>query len=100
VSGKAGSGKSTLMRYIYDQKQTKEFLKMWASPRKPTIASFFFWNSGTLEQRSQSGLLRALLYETLNAHRELVPIVLPWQWATEYSRHLERIKNNSRSGEF
>jgi hypothetical protein len=100
VSGKAGSGKSTLMRYIFDHKQTKDLLKIWASPRKPAIASFFFWNSGTLLQRSQSGLLRALLYETLNSHRELVPIVLPWQWATEYSRHLERRKSNSRFDAF
>jgi hypothetical protein len=100
INGKAGSGKSTLMRYIYNHSQTSSLLKTWAHPREPTLASFFFWNSGTLEQRSQSGLLRALLYETLNAHRELIPVVLPWQWAKEYSRHLEGIKDRSRLGDF
>jgi hypothetical protein len=61
----------------------------------------FFREQCYPEQRSQSGLLRALLYETLNKHRELVPIVLPWQWATEYSRHLKGVKNKrSQLGEF
>jgi hypothetical protein len=45
VSGKAGSGKSTLMRHIYDHKETNDLLETWASPTKPTIASFF---SGTV----------------------------------------------------
>jgi hypothetical protein len=100
INGKAGSGKSTLMRYIYDHDQTYSLLEEWAAPKEPTLASFFFWNSGTLEQRSQSGLMRTLLFETLNSHRELIPIVLPWQWAKEYSRHMDGIKDKVRSSDF
>ncbi|PVH72462.1 hypothetical protein DL98DRAFT_365557, partial [Cadophora sp. DSE1049] len=86
ISGKAGSGKSTLMRYICDQRRTETLLKAWAGPIPLTIASFFFWNSGTRDQRSQSGFLRAILFKVLHQHPELMPIVLPWQWAKRYSR--------------
>lgn len=86
INGKAGSGKSTLMRYICDQRLTMTLLKAWSGATPLTIASFFFWNSGTREQRSQSGFLRAILYEVLSQHPELLPNVLPWQWAKRYSR--------------
>jgi hypothetical protein len=63
INGKAGSGKSTLMRYIYEHPLKEELLKEWARPLPLSVASagFFFWNSGIVEQRSQSGLLRSLL---------------------------------------
>jgi hypothetical protein len=86
INGKAGSGKSTLMRYIYLSERTKELLDLWAKPLRPTIAAFFFWNSGTVEQRSHSGLLRALLFDVLCQRRDLIPVVFPWLWAREYSR--------------
>lgn len=55
INGKSGSGKSTLMRYIYDNPKTSEYLKSWAGYAELDVASFFFWNSGSIEQRSQSG---------------------------------------------
>lgn len=33
ISGKPGSGKSTLMKYLYNHKATKETLKSWVAPR-------------------------------------------------------------------
>jgi hypothetical protein len=86
VNGKAGSGKSTLMRYIYDNPKTKEVLRAWAAEVPLSIAGFFFWNSGTVEQRSYIGLLRSLIYEVLHQQRDLIPVVFPGRWATEYSQ--------------
>lgn len=81
VSGKAGSGKSTLMKYVYNHAQTRLELRNWAGASPCDTTGFFFWNSGSDEQRSQRGLLRTLLFETLQAHRELIPSVFPTAWA-------------------
>jgi hypothetical protein len=40
------------------------------------MADFFFWNSGTLIQRTLEGLLRTILWKTLSAYDELIPVVL------------------------
>lgn len=42
VNGKAGSGKSMLMRYTYDNPKTKEVLRAWAAEVPLSIAGFFF----------------------------------------------------------
>ncbi|KAH9216706.1 hypothetical protein DL95DRAFT_460042 [Leptodontidium sp. 2 PMI_412] len=52
VNGKAGSGKSTLMRYIVDHQETRRLLKFWSANVDLHTAAFFFWNSGSAEQRS------------------------------------------------
>jgi hypothetical protein len=86
VNGKAASGKSTLMRYIYDSKNTRKYLQEWTKDVPLCPATFFFWNSGNAEQKSQSGLLRALLYQVLNNHPQLTPLVFPSLWARIYSQ--------------
>ncbi|KAI4195786.1 MAG: hypothetical protein LQ350_006980 [Teloschistes chrysophthalmus] len=63
ISGKPGSGKSTLMKYIVHEPQTKQYLRDWAPNARLIIASFFFWNLGTRLQNSAAGLLRSLLYQ-------------------------------------
>ena len=85
INGKAGSGKSTLMRYLYDNPRTLEHLNNWSNSMPLCIAAFFFWNSGTPQQRSQSGLLRSLLHEVLRKRRDLIPIVFPRLWAKRYT---------------
>ncbi|KAK0742048.1 hypothetical protein B0T21DRAFT_123774 [Apiosordaria backusii] len=93
INGKAASGKSTLMKYIVSHPDTARLLRSWAgntpeSTGNLRVASFFFWASGTKEQRSQAGLLRSILYELLIQDPELVPTVFPEQWSTLYSRSL------------
>jgi hypothetical protein len=80
INGKAGSGKSTLLRFIYDHEKTAQNLKVWASAKPVTMAGFFFWTSGSFEQRSQAGLLRSLLHQLLDKHRELVSATFPEIW--------------------
>lgn len=77
IAGKAGSGKSTLMKYIYEDPRTRECLSRWAGSRPLVVASFFFWNTGSQVPRTQQGMLRELIYKVLIEHRELIPVVLP-----------------------
>jgi hypothetical protein len=82
VYGKAGSGKSTLMKYIYEDPRTKEKLAKWVGDQTLTMASFFFWSSGNVDQCSQTGLLRSLLHHLLLQHRHLIREVFPDLWET------------------
>ena len=71
IMGKAGSGKSTLMKFLLNHKKTAESLRSWAEPKRLVTASFFFWNAGPSIQKSQEGLFRSLLYEILSQCPEL-----------------------------
>ncbi len=61
INEKAGSGKSTLEKYISSHHETRGALTSWAGDQELITASFFFWNTGTTLQKSQMGLLRSLL---------------------------------------
>ena len=80
ISGKPGSGKSTLMKYLLEHPDVQCMLKQWAGNRDLTVASFFIWNIGSVEQNSQQGLARGLLYHVLQQNKSLIPIVLPGMW--------------------
>ncbi|TGO25742.1 hypothetical protein BPAE_0073g00080 [Botrytis paeoniae] len=75
IHGKFGSGKSTLMKFIVDDPRSSDYAGTWAQNIPLEIPSFFFWSSGDKAQRSQSGLLRSLLYEILEKHCTLIPEV-------------------------
>lgn len=77
ISGKAGSGKSTLMKYIFEDPRTKGALRQWGEETQLVSASFFFWNLGTDLQKSQSGLLRSFLYSILSNRPYLMAAVMP-----------------------
>ncbi|KAK3348860.1 hypothetical protein B0T25DRAFT_609099 [Lasiosphaeria hispida] len=85
IQGKPASGKSTLMKFLLHHQCTKERLDVWAGDSRLVTASFFFWNSGLEEQRSQTNLFRALLYQMLKSQPELFPKVLTEEW--ERSSH-------------
>ncbi|KAF2121014.1 hypothetical protein BDV96DRAFT_566116 [Lophiotrema nucula] len=74
VRGKAGAGKSTLMKYVCQHPQTSRLLRAWAGRHQLVTAKYFFWNAGTTLQKSQEGLIRTLLFDMLNASNELIPI--------------------------
>ncbi|KAH8928936.1 hypothetical protein BT69DRAFT_1292944 [Atractiella rhizophila] len=77
ISGKFGSGKSTLLNFIYDHPSMRNCLRKWAGEKKLSLARFFAWSSGALEQRSMRGLLRTLLHQILSEHTELVHVAFP-----------------------
>lgn len=80
IGGKAGSGKSTLMKFICDHPRTADGLKCWAGSNALVTANFFFWRSGTTLQKSQKGLLQTLLYEILRKCPRLISVSLQARW--------------------
>jgi hypothetical protein len=84
VSGKAGSGKSTLMRYLDDNKNTKTCLQKWADNEQLIIASSFFWKASTPIQKSLTGMLRSLLHQILMQNKGFITGVNPWRWRSLY----------------
>lgn len=45
VSGKAGSGKSTLMKWLIEEGRTTKLLELWAGNKRLLIADCFLWSS-------------------------------------------------------
>ena len=81
VSGKPGSGKSTLIKFLAGHDQTKSYLEEWAGDKKLVIANFYFWNASTNQsQKSQRGLLRTILYQILRQCPELIQMAYRDQW--------------------
>lgn len=80
LAGKAGSGKSTLMKYLSNHPQTTSLLKQWAAQSELVTLQFFFYALGRLEQKSQEGILRSLLFQFLDKQRDLIERVLPAMW--------------------
>lgn len=74
VRGKAGSGKSTFMKFISRHSRMFALLKEWAGGHKLVVCKYFFWNAGTALQKSQEGLLRSVLFDILKQCRELIPL--------------------------
>ena len=80
ISGKAGSGKSTLMKFICDRRDTQLRLQDWAGQAILVTASHFFWNAGASLQKSQVGLLRALCFEILRCCPSLSHVLCKERW--------------------
>ncbi|KAL6711537.1 hypothetical protein ACN47E_004471 [Coniothyrium glycines] len=70
IEGKAGSGKSTLMKFLYQDKRTRSNLMHWSHGHDLVVAGHFFWNSGSSMQMSFEGLLRTLLYD-VSCHKAI-----------------------------
>ncbi|GAB1319895.1 hypothetical protein MFIFM68171_10105 [Madurella fahalii] len=91
ITGKAGSGKSTLMKYVADFQggslgadQCRQHLEKWANGRRLIFASFYFWASGTAEQASARGLYQSLLFQLLQESPDIIPRIVPGEWESAY----------------
>ncbi|KAH7173882.1 uncharacterized protein B0J16DRAFT_406254 [Fusarium flagelliforme] len=106
ITGKPGSGKSTLMKYLHQTirgsggnnkpsiassenpgstaqsyGRCENHLRRWAGNKHGlTVASFHFWAIGSKLQSSLEGLFRTLLVQLLRAHPEVIPMVAPRRW--------------------
>ncbi|KAL6717896.1 hypothetical protein ACLMJK_003981 [Lecanora helva] len=63
INGKAGSGKSTLMSFLCQDKRTSASLEKWSGKGHLIMPKFFFWSAGTAMQRFILGLLRSLIWQ-------------------------------------
>lgn len=89
ISGKPGSGKSTLMKYVCRHPQTEKHLRAWAGNEQLVTGQFFFWRPGSPLQRTLKGVLRGLLHCILQKSPDLIPTVFPQHW--EASMYREKI---------
>lgn len=80
ITGKPGSGKSTLMKFLYENPRTWQCLRSWHRRQPLVTAGFFFWNPGNQMQMSSMGLLQTLLFECLPQRRHLVSVTFPDRW--------------------
>ncbi|KAH0425556.1 high-affinity nicotinic acid transporter [Colletotrichum camelliae] len=80
ISGKAGSGKSTLMKFLTNDSRTHQSLKIWGGGNL-IIAKHHFWSAGTSLQMSQEGLMRTLLQNILLRRPDLCGKVCPKRWS-------------------
>lgn len=80
IAGKAGSGKSTLMKFLSHHHSARLALQRWADEKGLIIAAFYFWHVGTELQKSQEGLLQSLLHGVLSQCPDIMPQVLCKRW--------------------
>ncbi|RSL43884.1 hypothetical protein CEP54_014906 [Fusarium duplospermum] len=80
VCGKAGAGKSTFLKHIFDHPDTRRYLDVWGEDEPVSLGSYFFWTQGTVEQRTREGMARAILFHILSEIPALIPAVLPTMW--------------------
>ncbi|KAF2676622.1 hypothetical protein K458DRAFT_410325 [Lentithecium fluviatile CBS 122367] len=102
ITGKAGSGKSTLMKFLCspkaemlrahdvqdipnhgnarDQSRCHPYLEKWAGTSGLIVPSFYFWNSGMELQMSRVGLLRTLLCQVVAQRPDILPVISPKEW--------------------
>ncbi|KAI1654265.1 hypothetical protein F4813DRAFT_210740 [Daldinia decipiens] len=93
ITGKAGAGKSTLMKYISQpassgeagrshdgESRCTEYLLRWARKKPLIVASFYFWAAGFKMQTSREGLYRTLLSQICQSCPEAIPYASPERW--------------------
>ena len=76
ISGKPGSGKSTLMKYTLTHEATPRYLHennqdAWL------LTGYFFHDRGTTMQKSMKGFLCELLYQIMKRRRDYLALVQP-----------------------
>ncbi|KAI9660684.1 MAG: hypothetical protein M1821_010036 [Bathelium mastoideum] len=93
ISGKLGSGKSTLMKFLSKEARTKQELQKWANSRRLLFSQFFFWASGSPLQRSLDGLYRGILWEMLRECPDLMRDVFPHCWDADFDPAKDRLQD-------
>ncbi|GAB7326361.1 hypothetical protein MBLNU13_g10396t2 [Cladosporium sp. NU13] len=80
INGKPASGKSTLIKFITEDKRLEELLALWTRSSPMVLASFYFWVAGSPLQRSLVGLYRTLLHQMLKKEEHMCRVAFPdWQ---------------------
>ena len=91
ITGKAGSGKSTLMKFITQYevardgsitriKECGQYLSKWAANRRLIVASFYFWAAGSFFDTAHRGLYQSLLYQIFRQCPDLISRATPNLW--------------------
>ncbi|KAJ9149486.1 hypothetical protein NKR23_g4326 [Pleurostoma richardsiae] len=80
LSGKPGSGKSTIIKFMANNSHLKRHLSKWAGPLPVFLSTYYAWNSGFSMQKTWEGLKRTVLYQVIEQSPSLIPIIAPRRW--------------------
>ena len=94
VSGKAGSGKSTFMKFIHSSQRVQEQLSH-TRPVEIFSPYFFFWNSGSAREKSLRGFLGALLYQMVKENQFAHSCLALWLKKISEADYLHLIKKQT-----
>lgn len=72
IQGKAGSGKSTFMKFLFEHTKTKVLLQQWSADHGLLMLFHSFWMVGTSLQHNFKGLLANLVYQVAQTCPEIV----------------------------
>ncbi|KAG9231323.1 hypothetical protein BJ875DRAFT_341900, partial [Amylocarpus encephaloides] len=89
IAGKPGSGKSTLMKFLLNDKRTIRLLQRWSGQRELVLGNHFFWSAGTTLQKSQTGLFRTLLFQIFLQCPKIAAEVCPGRWSSDSHSWIE-----------
>lgn len=84
INGKAGSGKSTLMKFIAEDPRLVKHLNMQDPSLDLVCAKCFFWSAGSRQQKSQEGLFKSILHTILTKHHHMLRVLFPEHWPALY----------------
>jgi hypothetical protein len=80
ITGKPGSGKSTLMKFLQQQPLLTTHLRKWSGEFPLICTSYYAWVAGSDLQKSCQGLMRTLLYRILTENPSWIPEIAPRRW--------------------
>ncbi|UKZ65944.1 uncharacterized protein TrAtP1_007132 [Trichoderma atroviride] len=81
ITGKPGSGKSTIMKLILQQQSVRDSLSQSLGSMRLVLVKYYAWLAGTTLQKSIDGLKRTILFQALKQYPELAPVLAPRRWA-------------------
>lgn len=81
ITGKPGSGKSTMMKFILQHPFLGEHLQKWSQGSPQYTIKYYAWRPGAEMARSEDGLLRTLLHQILDLNPKMIPFLCPRRWS-------------------
>lgn len=80
ITGKPGSGKSTMMKYIVRSEVVNNYLQEWSGSTPLIILQYHAWQAGFSMQKSWKGLQRTILFQALHLNPDLTRTIAPRRW--------------------
>ncbi|KAF6831820.1 small s protein [Colletotrichum musicola] len=99
MSGRAGTGKSTLMKFLADDVRMQKLFRLWAGDQGLVMSKYWFWDQSKDDlQKSLDGMYRGIMYELIRKEPLFAPLLFPDQfkagrdWITDFptSNELKR----------
>ncbi|PKK43481.1 hypothetical protein CI102_13753 [Trichoderma harzianum] len=81
ITGKPGSGKSTMMKLIMQNETLWDNLSQSLGALRLILVKYYAWNPGNMLQKSLQGLKRTVIFQVLKQFPELAPVLSPRRWA-------------------